>query len=62
LAMLLPVMVAVLVWLTNRRELMGRYANRPAGNAAMLAIMAATGYLVYQNLREWLPALNAGIR
>jgi Mn2+/Fe2+ NRAMP family transporter len=62
LAALLPVMVGVLLWLTNRRDLMGRYRNSAAGNAAMLAIVAATGYLVYRNLADWWPALSASIR
>lgn len=62
LAVLLPVMVAVLMWLTNRRDLMGPYKSSLAGNAAMVAIMAATGYLVYRNLVEWWPSLTASIR
>lgn len=62
LAVLLPVMVGVLMWLTNRRDLMGPYKSSLAGNAAMVAIMAATGYLVYRNLVEWWPSLTASIR
>lgn len=62
LAVLLPVMVAVLLWLTNRRDLMGRYRSSVSSNGAMLGVMAATAYLVYRNLVEWWPALTASIR
>jgi Mn2+/Fe2+ NRAMP family transporter len=62
LALLLPVMVGVLMWLTNNRQLMGRHTNGWAGNLVLALLVLVTGYLTWQSAGELWAKLLASIR
>jgi Mn2+/Fe2+ NRAMP family transporter len=62
LALLLPVMVGVLMWLTNNRQLMGRHTNGWAGNLVLTLLVLVTGYLTWQSAGELWAKLIASIR
>jgi Mn2+/Fe2+ NRAMP family transporter len=51
-ALLLPVMTGVLLWLTTRKDTMGTHVNGPVATAMMVCISLATFYLAYQNALE----------
>lgn len=50
----LPVVVLVLMWITNDRKLMGDHANGWLTNGALALITATALYLTIQNAREFL--------
>lgn len=50
----LPIMVAVLVWLTNKKSLMGEHVNGWLSNVVMTAVAFAVAYLTYLNIVDLL--------
>lgn len=62
LALLLPVIVLVLLWLTNNRRLMGRHTNGWASNLVMGTLVLATFYLTWQSAGELWAKFIASIR
>lgn len=59
LAVLVPVLGAILIWLTNDRCRMGRHANGPVSNLVMgLVVVIVAGLSVY-NLAAWLGLTGA---
>ena len=51
---LLPAIIAILLWLTTDRKLLGRHVNRWWTNAVMVFVIVITTYLVYENLTQLL--------
>jgi Mn2+/Fe2+ NRAMP family transporter len=62
LALLVPAIVIVLMWLTNDRRRMGRHTNGWAGNLVMAALVLVTVYLTWQSAGELWGKLIASIR
>lgn len=62
LALLVPVIVIILMWLTNDRRRMGRHTNGWAGNLVMGTLVLVTFYLTWQSAGELGGKLIASIR
>lgn len=62
LALILPVSVLVLLWLTNNRRLMGGHTNGWASNLVMGTLVLATFYLTWQSAGELWAKFIASIR
>lgn len=62
LALLVPAIVVVLMWLTNNRRLMGRHTNGWAGNLVMATLVLVTFYLTWQSAGELWAKFIASIR
>ncbi len=62
LALLLPVIVIVLMWLTNNRSLLGRHTNGWASNLVMSVLVLITCYLTWHSAGELWGKVMAGIR